>query len=152
MSGPVLIFPEGYCTNNQKVLQFRRAVFEMDVVIHPIAIRYLLLLYLIYFYVFYFFNVYKLFRQHAQFGDSYWSENLFVFYLRRILSSWAIVYDIIYLPPQKRHFDEDATQFAGRVQVTYNKKILLLFVIFRILLQRQWALNALILMVVCFIK
>ena len=38
-AGPVLLFPEGYCTNNTRVLQFRKAVFVDDVVIHPIAIK-----------------------------------------------------------------------------------------------------------------
>lgn len=35
----VLMFPEGYCTNNTSVLQFRKAVFEKDIRIHPVAIR-----------------------------------------------------------------------------------------------------------------
>ncbi|VDN42950.1 unnamed protein product [Gongylonema pulchrum] len=38
--GPVLLFPEGYCTNNTRVLRFRRAVFDDNVIIYPIAIRY----------------------------------------------------------------------------------------------------------------
>ncbi|KAI1709805.1 acyltransferase domain-containing protein [Ditylenchus destructor] len=92
-SGPVLIFPEGYCTNNTKVLQFRRAVFEEDVNIHPIAVR-----------------------QDARFGDSYWSEDQFFHYLLRVLTSWAIVYDVYYLPVQRRYRHEDATEFARRVQ------------------------------------
>lgn len=38
-AGPVLLFPEGYCTNNTRVLQFRQAVFDDDINIYPIAIR-----------------------------------------------------------------------------------------------------------------
>lgn len=36
---PVLLFPEGSCTNNTRVLRFRKAVFEDSIVIYPIAIR-----------------------------------------------------------------------------------------------------------------
>lgn len=37
--GPVLLFPEGYCSNNSKVLQFRKAIFEENVNIYPVAIK-----------------------------------------------------------------------------------------------------------------
>lgn len=37
--GPVLLFPEGYCSNNSKVLQFRKAIFEDNVNIYPISIK-----------------------------------------------------------------------------------------------------------------
>jgi 1-acyl-sn-glycerol-3-phosphate acyltransferase len=78
-AGPVLLFPEGYCTNNTHVLQFRKAVFTDDVTIYPIAIK-----------------------QDARFGDSFWSEDLFYNYLIRLLTSWAAVYDIYYLDPQQK--------------------------------------------------
>uniref|UniRef100_A0A915BGR7 Phospholipid/glycerol acyltransferase domain-containing protein n=1 Tax=Parascaris univalens TaxID=6257 RepID=A0A915BGR7_PARUN len=91
--GPVLLFPEGYCTNNTGVLQFRRAVFQDGITIYPIAIR-----------------------QNARFGDSFWSEKQFWRYLLRIITSWAIVYDVFYLEPQKKLKDEPAQMFAARVQ------------------------------------
>lgn len=56
------------------------------------------------------------YRQNARFGDSYWSENQFWRYLLRIATSWAIVYDVFYLEPQKRLKDEPAQIFAARVQ------------------------------------
>lgn len=34
----VLMFPEGYCSNGTRVLQFRKAVFEKHIKIYPIAI------------------------------------------------------------------------------------------------------------------
>uniref|UniRef100_A0A7E4WAP4 PlsC domain-containing protein n=1 Tax=Panagrellus redivivus TaxID=6233 RepID=A0A7E4WAP4_PANRE len=92
-AGPVLIFPEGYCTNNTRVLQFRKAVFAPDVRIHPIAIK-----------------------QDGRYGDSFWSEDLFYKYLFRILTSWALVYDVYYLEAQTLQPGESADAFAARVQ------------------------------------
>ena len=37
---PLLVFPEGTCVNNRFVMQFKKGVFELDVPIHPIAIKY----------------------------------------------------------------------------------------------------------------
>ncbi|VDM11108.1 unnamed protein product [Wuchereria bancrofti] len=93
VDGPVLLFPEGYCTNNTRVLQFRKAVFEDSVVIYPIAIR-----------------------QNARFGDSFWSEPKFSQYLLRVLTSWAMVYDVTYLEPQQKQPGESNQDFAQRVQ------------------------------------
>ncbi|CAD5230129.1 unnamed protein product [Bursaphelenchus okinawaensis] len=92
-SGPVLIFPEGYCTNNTKVLQFRKAVFGENVQIHPVALK-----------------------QNARYGDAFWWEDNFGKYLIRLLTSWATVYDITYLPAQTRLPGETAEEFASRVQ------------------------------------
>ncbi|MCP9256962.1 Glycerol-3-phosphate acyltransferase 3 [Dirofilaria immitis] len=92
-NGPVLLFPEGYCTNNTRILQFRRAVFEDSIIIYPIAIR-----------------------QNARFGDSFWSEKTFWQYLLRILTSWAIVYDVTYLKPYQKQSNESNQDFAQRVQ------------------------------------
>uniref|UniRef100_A0A158PC08 PlsC domain-containing protein n=1 Tax=Angiostrongylus cantonensis TaxID=6313 RepID=A0A158PC08_ANGCA len=36
---PILLFPEGYCSNNTQVLQFRRAIFKEGITIYPIAIK-----------------------------------------------------------------------------------------------------------------
>ncbi|KAE9550404.1 hypothetical protein FO519_006393 [Halicephalobus sp. NKZ332] len=99
-AGPVLLFPEGHCTNNTKVLQFRKAVFIDDIVIHPIAIK-----------------------QDARFGDSYWSEDLFYHYLIRLLSSWATVYDIYYLDSQRKHPNENSDEFASRIQASIAEAI-----------------------------
>ncbi|VBB30457.1 unnamed protein product [Acanthocheilonema viteae] len=92
-SNPVLLFPEGSCTNNTRVLRFRKAIFEENVVIYPIAIR-----------------------QNARFGDSFWAEPKFWRYLLRIVTSWAIVYDVTYLEPQRKRPDESNQDFSQRVQ------------------------------------
>ncbi|GMR34044.1 hypothetical protein PMAYCL1PPCAC_04239 [Pristionchus mayeri] len=89
---PVLFFPEGYCSNNTQLLQFRRAIFVRDVDIHPIAIR-----------------------QDSRFGDGFWSEDLFKDYMVRLLTSWAVVYKITYLPKMRRDLNESASEFATRV-------------------------------------
>ncbi|VDK80626.1 unnamed protein product [Litomosoides sigmodontis] len=95
---PVLLFPEGSCTNNTRVLRFRKAVFEDSVVIYPIAIR-----------------------QNARFGDSFWSEPKFWRYLLRLFTSWAIVYDITYLKPHHKRPGESNQDFAQRVQKAIAK-------------------------------
>uniref|UniRef100_A0A914H8F4 Phospholipid/glycerol acyltransferase domain-containing protein n=1 Tax=Globodera rostochiensis TaxID=31243 RepID=A0A914H8F4_GLORO len=92
-AGPVILFPEGYCSNNSLVLMFRRAVFQDNVTVYPVAIR-----------------------QEARFGDAYWSEDNFMHYLFRAMTSWAIVYNVHYLAPQQRRSNENATEFAARVQ------------------------------------
>jgi glycerol-3-phosphate O-acyltransferase 3/4 len=37
---PVLVFPEGTCVNNEYVLMFRKGVFELDLPVYPVAIKY----------------------------------------------------------------------------------------------------------------
>lgn len=91
--GPVLLFPEGYCSNNSKVLQFRKAIFEDSVNIYPIAIK-----------------------QSPEFGDGFWFEDEFLQYLVRTMLNWAVVYDIYYLPMETRKKEETNTMFAARVQ------------------------------------
>ncbi|KAI6173577.1 PlsC domain-containing protein [Aphelenchoides besseyi] len=99
-AGPVILFPEGYCTNNIGVLQFRRAVFERDINIYPIAIR-----------------------QNARFGDSYWFEDTISTYYLRQLSSWASVYEVFYLPVQQMRENESSEEFAARVRKLIAAKI-----------------------------
>jgi len=95
---PVLVFPEGYCTNNSRTLQFRKALFEDAVRIFPIA-----------------------FRQDTRLGDCFWSEDSFFAYLWRVLGSWAIVYDVTYLEPMVRNPGESNGQFARRVQLAIGE-------------------------------
>uniref|UniRef100_A0A1I7U117 PlsC domain-containing protein n=1 Tax=Caenorhabditis tropicalis TaxID=1561998 RepID=A0A1I7U117_9PELO len=93
--GPVLLFPEGFCSNNSKVLQFRKAIFEENVNIYPVAIK-----------------------QAPEFGDGFWYEDEFLQYLIRTMLNWAVVYDIQYLPMETRKEFENNTMFAGRIQQT----------------------------------
>lgn len=53
-----------------------------------------------------------------QFGDAFWNSSKYgmVTYLLRMMTSWAIVCSVWYLPPMTREKDEDAVQFANRVK------------------------------------
>ncbi|CAJ0570234.1 unnamed protein product, partial [Mesorhabditis spiculigera] len=92
-SGPVLLFPEGYCSNNTLVFQFRKALFQDAVNIYPMAIK-----------------------QNGQFGDGFWSEDEFYVHLFRLMISWAVVYEVTYLPKMVKSPEEDPANFATRCQ------------------------------------
>jgi len=92
---PILIFPEGTCINNTSVMQFKKGSFEVGGTIYPVAIKY-----------------------DAKFGDAFWNSSEFsmVHYLYMMMTSWAIVCEVWYLPPMVKKDDEDAIQFANRVK------------------------------------
>ncbi|XP_048003397.1 glycerol-3-phosphate acyltransferase 3 [Leguminivora glycinivorella] len=92
---PILIFPEGTCINNTSVMQFKKGSFEVGGWIYPVAIKY-----------------------DPRFGDAFWNSSRYgmLHYLLNMMSSWAIVCDVWYLPPMKRGEREDAVAFANRVK------------------------------------
>lgn len=92
---PICIFPEGTCINNTSVMQFKKGSFEVGGVVYPVAIKY-----------------------DAKFGDAFWNSSKFsmVPYLITMMTSWAIVCDVWYLPPMRKKEDEDAIDFANRVK------------------------------------
>merc|ERR1719219_3246907 len=92
---PILIFPEGTCINNTSVMQFKKGSFEVGGTIYPVAIKY-----------------------DPIFGDAFWnsSENGMASYIYLMMTSWAIVCDVWYLPPMTRMQNEDAVSFANRVK------------------------------------
>jgi len=90
---PVLIFPEGTCVNNTAVLQFKKGAFEVDSIIYPIAIRY-----------------------DPRYGDAFWWQDTYLEYVFSMMTSWAIVADIWYLPPMRKGPNETAVAFAERVK------------------------------------
>ncbi|KAK3524176.1 hypothetical protein QTP70_021874 [Hemibagrus guttatus] len=111
---PILIFPEAFedhlvyyyyyyyyyyylrtCINNTSVMMFKKGSFEIGGTIYPVAIKY-----------------------DPQFGDAFWNSAKYnmVSYLLRMMSSWAIVCDVWYLPPMNRQEGEDAVHFANRVK------------------------------------
>ncbi|XP_058050633.1 glycerol-3-phosphate acyltransferase 4 [Ahaetulla prasina] len=92
---PILIFPEGTCINNTSVMMFKKGSFEIDATVYPVAIKY-----------------------DPQFGDAFFNSSKYgmVNYLLRMMTSWAIVCSVWYLPPMTRQPDEDAVQFANRVK------------------------------------
>uniref|UniRef100_A0A671MFM1 Glycerol-3-phosphate acyltransferase 3-like n=1 Tax=Sinocyclocheilus anshuiensis TaxID=1608454 RepID=A0A671MFM1_9TELE len=92
---PILIFPEGTCINNTSVMMFKKGSFEIGGTIYPVAIKY-----------------------DPQFGDAFWNSAKYnmVSYILRMMTSWAIVCNVWYLPPMTRQDGEDAVHFANRVK------------------------------------
>ncbi len=98
---PILIFPEGTCINNTSVMQFKKGSFEVGGVIYPVAIKY-----------------------DARFGDAFWnsSQDGMLTYIFKMMTSWAIVADVWYLPPMHRKDGENAIDFANRVKGEIARK------------------------------
>jgi len=92
---PILIFPEGTCINNTSVMQFKKGSFEVGGTIYPVAIKY-----------------------DPLFGDAFWNSSKYgmMTYMLMMMTSWAIVCDVWYLPPMVRAEGEDAIAFANRVK------------------------------------
>ncbi|XP_049788973.1 glycerol-3-phosphate acyltransferase 3-like isoform X3 [Schistocerca nitens] len=92
---PILIFPEGTCINNTSVMQFKKGSFEVGGVIYPVAIKY-----------------------DPKFGDAFWNSSRYSMmqYLYMMMTSWAIVCDVWYLPPMYQQEGETAIDFANRVK------------------------------------
>ncbi|XP_017125396.1 glycerol-3-phosphate acyltransferase 3 isoform X2 [Drosophila elegans] len=98
---PILIFPEGTCINNTSVMQFKKGSFEVGGVIYPVAIKY-----------------------DPRFGDAFWNSAKYSMmqYLYMMMTSWAIVCDVWYLPPMYRQDGESAIDFANRVKSVIAKQ------------------------------
>lgn len=92
---PILIFPEGTCINNTSVMMFKKGCFEAGTTIWPIAMKY-----------------------DPLFSDAFWnsSEQGWCEYLLRVMTSWAIICNVWYLPPMTIRPDESAVDFANRVK------------------------------------
>ena len=112
---PILIFPEGTCINNTSIMQFKKGSFEVGGAIFPVAIKY-----------------------DPKFGEAFWNSSKYnmLTYIYMMMTSWAIVCDVWYLPPMYRKevrkilmpflYDtlniifpfqgEDAIEFANRVK------------------------------------
>ncbi|XP_045505777.1 glycerol-3-phosphate acyltransferase 3 isoform X3 [Colias croceus] len=98
---PILIFPEGTCINNTSVVQFKKGSFEVGGTIYPVAIKY-----------------------DARFGDAFWNSSRYgmLHYLLNMMSSWAIVCDVWYLPAMTRGPQESAVDFANRVKAAIARR------------------------------
>lgn len=92
---PILIFPEGTCVNNTSVMMFKKGSFEIGATIYPVAIKY-----------------------DPKFGDAFWNSSKYsmISYLLRMMTSWALVCNVWYLPAMHQQEGEDAVQFANRVK------------------------------------
>lgn len=76
-------------------MMFKKGSFDIGGTIYPVAIKY-----------------------DPQFGDAFWNSAKYnmVSYLLRMMTSWAIVCNVWYLPPMNRQDGEDAVDFANRVK------------------------------------
>uniref|UniRef100_A0A663LZJ0 Phospholipid/glycerol acyltransferase domain-containing protein n=1 Tax=Athene cunicularia TaxID=194338 RepID=A0A663LZJ0_ATHCN len=92
---PILIFPEGTCINNTSVMMFKKGSFEVGGTIHPVAIKY-----------------------DPRFADAFWNstKHSMMTYIFNLMTSWAIVCNVWYLPPMVKEEEEDAVHFANRVK------------------------------------
>ncbi|CAG9789871.1 unnamed protein product [Diatraea saccharalis] len=98
---PILIFPEGTCINNTSVMQFKKGSFEVGGTIYPVAIKY-----------------------DPRFGDAFWNSSRYgmLHYLLNMMTSWAIVCDVWYLPSMRRAANESAVDFANRVKAVVARR------------------------------
>ncbi|KAF7273963.1 hypothetical protein GWI33_013340 [Rhynchophorus ferrugineus] len=92
---PMLIFPEGTCINNTSVMQFKKGSFEVGCPIHPVAIKY-----------------------DPRFGDAFWNSSKYGMgqYIIMMMTSWALVCEIWYLPPTLQEKGETSIEYANRVK------------------------------------
>jgi len=79
---------------------FKKGSFEIGAKIYPVAIKY-----------------------DSRFGDPFWNSSAqgYFHYTLRMMTSWAIVGDIWYLPPMTREEGENAIHFAERVKAAIAK-------------------------------
>ncbi|XP_065574160.1 glycerol-3-phosphate acyltransferase 3-like [Artemia franciscana] len=98
---PMLIFPEGTCINNTSVMQFKKGSFEAGGRIYPVAIKY-----------------------DARFADPFWNsaQSTMIQHLYSIMTSWAIVCDVWYLPPMSQDEGESAIEFSNRVKAAIARQ------------------------------
>lgn len=82
-------------------MMFKKGSFEVGKVIYPVAVKY-----------------------DSRFGDAFWnsSKKNLVLHLSDIMSSWALVCDVWYLPPMTKMDGEDAVSFANRVKAEIARK------------------------------
>ncbi|EGT37522.1 hypothetical protein CAEBREN_18934 [Caenorhabditis brenneri] len=98
---PIIIFPEGTCINNTSVMMFKKGSFEIGSTIYPIAVKY-----------------------DTRLTDAFWNSSAQSYgrYLWSMMTSWAIICDVWYLPPMTRGDEEDSIGFAKRVKRAIAKK------------------------------
>ncbi|KAJ3289053.1 1-acylglycerol-3-phosphate O-acyltransferase 6 (lysophosphatidic acid acyltransferase, zeta) [Borealophlyctis nickersoniae] len=92
---PLLIFPEGTCVNNEYTVLFHKGSFELDAQVCPVAIKY-----------------------DKRYADAYWhtKTQTFTKHLLYLMTRWALVADVWYLPPRPRKEGQSAAEFANEVK------------------------------------
>ncbi|TPX57440.1 hypothetical protein PhCBS80983_g03830 [Powellomyces hirtus] len=92
---PLLIFPEGTCVNNEYTVLFHKGAFDLDSAVAPVAIKY-----------------------NKRWADAYWHSKTQSFskHLLYLMTRWALVADVWYLPPRSRKAGQSAVEFANEVK------------------------------------
>ncbi|KAJ3314622.1 hypothetical protein HDU76_002375, partial [Blyttiomyces sp. JEL0837] len=98
---PLLIFPEGTCVNNEYTVLFHKGAFELDAVVVPVAIKY-----------------------NKQWADAYWHSKTQTFtkHILYLMTRWALVADVWYLPPEKLVKGQSSADFANGVKARISKQ------------------------------
>ncbi|KAJ3105033.1 hypothetical protein HDU97_008641 [Phlyctochytrium planicorne] len=98
---PLLIFPEGTCVNNEYTVLFHKGAFEMDAAIVPVAIKY-----------------------NKQWADAYWHSKTqtFTTHILYLMTRWALVADVWYLPPEKLKKGQTSSDFANDVKAKISRQ------------------------------
>ncbi|KAI9332316.1 hypothetical protein DFJ73DRAFT_63432 [Zopfochytrium polystomum] len=98
---PLLIFPEGTCVNNEYTVLFHKGAFELDAAVVPVAIKY-----------------------DKTWADAYWHSKTqsFTSHILFLMTRWALVADVWYLPPEHPETYRDSTTFANAVKAKISKQ------------------------------
>lgn len=69
-------------------------------------------------------NIFIVFQYDPKFGDAFWNSSKYSMlqYLYMMMTSWAIVCDVWYLPPMYQEETETAIDFANRVKAVISKQ------------------------------
>lgn len=121
---PILIFPEGTCINNTSVMQFKKGSFEVGGVIYPVAIKWVKKIVVVKMSKVTLIQNICFSRYDARFGDAFWNSAKYSMmqHLFLMMTSWAIVCDVWYLPPMYQQEGESAIAFANRVKSVIAKQ------------------------------
>ncbi|KAI9091286.1 hypothetical protein DFS34DRAFT_635593 [Phlyctochytrium arcticum] len=92
---PLLIFPEGTCVNNEYTVLFHKGAFDLDAAVAPVAIKY-----------------------NKRWADAYWHSKTQTFtkHLMYLMTRWAMVADVWYLPPRSRKSGQSPVEFANEIK------------------------------------
>ncbi len=102
-----IVSSTGTCINNTSVMMFKKGSFEIGCTVYPVAIKVETSLFLLYDHFALICsqcNCFSMLQYDPRFGDAFWNSSKFgmVNYLLRMMSSWAIVCSVWYLPPMNR--------------------------------------------------
>lgn len=128
---PLLVFPEGTCVNNKYSVMFQKGVFELDVDICPVSLKY-----------------------KGTLMDPYWNRRKqgFALHLLYLMTRWYIEADVYWHSPATRKENETPSEFGDRVKALISDKAGLINTLWNGYLKSSPALKEKDLLKVAFIK